>query len=297
MNFIYLYIKMNPLLNLHHLKFFCDAVTYKSVSEAAKMNFVTQSAISQAIGKLEKLFDATLVYHNRQKLHVTLEGEILYQRAKDIFNTVQKTFNTVQESKEEVCGTVRFITTKSLGMSFVAPMYQRFKKQFPSINLKFKIGSKNMIRTFLKRGDVDFAIVVFDSNFDEFKKRPITSGEINLYQAKDAPENLIYEEGVVVCDEYTPFVRELEKYFDDLEDSLIRIQCETGSWELAARFAEMGIGVGFFPDYLLKNNRHPNLKKHPLKIPKYEYEICAIQNHTTRQSKAAETFLENFSME
>jgi LysR family transcriptional regulator, carnitine catabolism transcriptional activator len=49
---------MNPLINLMHLKFFCDAVTFSSISEAAKRNYVTQSAVSQAIAKLEQILGA-----------------------------------------------------------------------------------------------------------------------------------------------------------------------------------------------------------------------------------------------
>jgi len=287
---------MNPLLNLQHLKFFCDAVTYKSVSEAAKMNYVTQSAISQAIGKLEKLFSASLVYHNRQKLYVTSEGEILYERAKEIFYSVQKTFDNVNETKEEISGTLKFVTTKSLGMSFIAPMYKQIQEELPSLELKFRMGGKNLIRTRLKRGEVEFAIVVYDDNFTEFKKIPITTGQFYLYQAKNSPKNLI-DQGVFVDEYEGPFVKDLQKYFDDLEGELTQIKAETGGWELAARFAELGIGVSFFPDYLVKNNRHSNLQVHPLKIPTYEYEICAIQNKTTVLSRAANAFIEKFTME
>ena len=47
---------MNPAINLIHLKFFCDAVVYESITEAAKMNYISQSAVSQAITKLESIF-------------------------------------------------------------------------------------------------------------------------------------------------------------------------------------------------------------------------------------------------
>nr|NGX38538.1 HTH-type transcriptional regulator CynR [Chlamydiota bacterium] len=284
------------LVKLQHLKFFCDAVTYTSVSEAAKMNYVTQSAISQAIGKLEKLFNASLVYHNRQKLYITLEGEIVYENAKAIFKSIQKTFDSVHETKEEISGTLRFVTTKSLGMSFIAPMYKRIKEELPSVELKFMMGGKNLIRTKLKRGEVEFAIVVYDDNFSEFKKLPITTGRFSLYQAKNSPQNLIHQ-GIFVYNLGGPYVKELQKYFDDLDGELIQVKGETEGWELAARFVELGIGVGFIPDYLVKNNRYSNIEIHSQQIPEYEYEICAIQNHTTVLSKAAKAFIDKFTMD
>ncbi len=102
---------MNSFFNLYHLKFFCDAVTYKSISEAAKRNFVTQSAVSQAIGKLETLFGASLIYHNRQKLYVTEEGNVVYDHAKDVFTSLQNTFSKVNETKDVTACTVKFMTT------------------------------------------------------------------------------------------------------------------------------------------------------------------------------------------
>ena len=287
---------MISLLNLQHLKFFCDAVTFGSVSEAAKMNYITQSAVSQAVGKLEKQFGVSLIYHNRQKLYVTNEGKVLYEHAKEIFKSVQKTFEKVNETKEEISGKLRFVTTKSLGMSFLAPMYKRIQEELPLVDLKFKMGGLNLIRTKLKREEAEFAIVVYDHNFTQFNKIPITKGRLNLYQEKGTPKNLI-RQGVYV-DEYEGMhVNELQEYFDALEDSSIQVKSETSGWELVARFTDLGIGVGFFPDYILKNNRYPKIKVHPQKIPTFEYEICAIYNKTTKLSRAAHAFIEKFTMD
>lgn len=293
---IYIIFLMNSFINLQHLKFFCDSVTYRSVSEAAKMNYVTQSAVSQAISKLEKQLGASLIYHNRQKLYVTLEGKILYENAKEVFKSVRKTFDKVNETKKEISGALSFVTTKSLGMSFLAPMYQRIKNELPLVDQKFKMGGLNFIRTKLKREEAEFAIVVYDDNFTDFNKIPITTGRFRLYQAIDAPANLI-QQGVFVDEFEGPYVSDLQQYFNELEHESIQVKSETSGWELAARFTDLGIGVGFFPDYIVKNNRYPNIEIHPQKIPVFEYHICAIYNKTTELSRAALAFIDKFTMD
>lgn len=286
---------MNPLINLFHLKLFCDAVTYRSVSEAAKMNYITQSAVSQAIGKLEKIFETELITHNRQSLYVTEEGRVLYEQARGIFKAVKSTFDKVSQTKEEISGELKFVTTKSLGMSFIAPTYINIKNELPFVELNFRMGGMNLIRTALRQEEAEFAIVVYDRNFSQFAKYPIKTGRINLYSPKKATKNLI-QQGVFVDSLEGMYVKELGEYLSGLDEP-IKINSPVAGWELVSRFADLGIGVGFFPDYIVANNRHPSLEVHSLEIPTYEYEICAIYNKSTELSRVALAFLEQFTLE
>jgi len=287
---------MTPFINLTHLKFFCDAVTNNSISEAAKINYVSQSAVSQAITKLEAIFGSKLIGHSHQKLQVTDEGRIVYLKARNIFKSVQETFDLVHQTKEEIVGTVKFYTTKSLGMSFLAPMYKQIKQNLPRLDLDFRMGGLNVIRTALKKEEVEFAVVVFDHNFDQFSKLSLKKGRLNLYQSKEAAPDLL-DQGVFVDEFAGLYVKELQQHFDTLEDPTLKIQATISGWELVARFTELNIGVGFFPDYIVANNRFPEIEHHPLKIPSFEYEICAIYNKSSRLSRNAQAFLNQFTLE
>jgi LysR family carnitine catabolism transcriptional activator len=284
---------MLPSINLLHLKFFCDAVIYRSVSESAKMNYVSQSAVSQAISKLEAIFGIELVFHYRQKLQVTDEGKIVFEQASKIFKTIQETFDKVNQTKNEIGGPLKFVTTKSLGMSFIASSYNQVKQNLPKLDFSFRMGGLNLIRTYLKREEAEFAIVVYDHNFDQFDKRQLKKGCLHLYQAKDAPDDLI-DKGVFI-DEYDGmYVKELKTFVEKMDDPL-QIQKAIAGWELVARFTQLGIGVGFFPDYIVSNNRYPNIERHPLEIPNFEYEICAIFNKGAKLSRAANAILDQLT--
>ena len=286
---------MNPVINLLHLKFFCDAVMYESISEAAKMNYISQSAVSQAITKLETIFGVQLMFHNRQKLQVTDEGKVVFEQARVIFRNVQDTFEKVNLTKEEITGTLKFVTTKSLGMSFIAPSYKLIRQNLPSLNFKFRMGGLNLIRTALKREEVEFAIVVYDHNFDQFAKLPLKKGLLNLYHAKESSSDLI-DQGVFVDDYDGMYVKELKDYLEE-RGYQQTLQDAIAGWELAARFTQLNIGVGFFPDYIVSNNRYPSIEIHPLEIPVFEYEICAIYNKGVKLSRTAQLFLEQFTLE
>lgn len=286
---------MNTTINLIHLKFFCDAVIYESISEAARKNFISQSAVSQAITKLEVIFGVQLIFQNRQKLQVTDEGKIVFEQAKSIFKAVQNTFDKVNQTKDQVVGTVKFITTKSLGNSYLAPWYKSIKEKFPGINLEFRMGGMNVIRTALRHEEVEFAIVVYDKEFEQFDKHPLLKGIFNIYQSKDIAADAI-NEGVFVDELDSMYVSELKSYLiskgyeNPVRDIL-------NGWDLTARFTDLNIGVGFFPDYILATNRYPNIVIHPVEIPAFPYEICAIYNKGVKLSRTAELFLEHLKQE
>jgi LysR family carnitine catabolism transcriptional activator len=280
-------MEMNPLINLVHLKFFCDTVVYQSISESAKVNYITQSAVSQAISKLESVFGVPLIIHNKQKLIVTEEGRIVFNQATEIFKAVKETFDQVNQTKEEISGVVRFVTTKSLGMSFLAPLYSGVKEKFPSVDLSFFMGGKNAIRTALKREDVEFAFVVYDHNFSQFAKVPLRKGLFHLYQTKKNNDEIFIDESEGM------YVQQLKDFLASTDHSYTLK--EIAGWELVANFANLGMGIGFIPDYLIASKRFANLQLHPVKLPPFEYEIAAIYNKSTKLSRTAQAVIEQFT--
>lgn len=285
---------MNQLSNLLHLKFFCDAVAYESISEAAKINFVSQSAVSQAIVKLEKVFNAPLLIHSRQKFQPTEEGQIVFEQARQVFKAIQNIHDKIGVNKEVITGSLKFVTTKSLGVSFLAARYKKIQKALPEVTLCFPLGGLNYIRNMLRQSEAEFGLVVYDENFSQFNKIPIRKGRFNLYQSIDAPHHLI-ENGILVDYYQGTHVPSLQEYIKQSDSPHLAIQTELAGWDMVSRFTEMGIGVGFLPDYLVTEDRRLNIKPHPFEIPEFEYQICAIYNKGEKLSRAAMTVIEELS--
>lgn len=276
-----------------HLKFFCDAVVYGSISESAKANYVTQSTVSQAITKLEKILNVELLDHARQKFNVTPEGHMVFEQARHVFHAVQEMQNIVDAHKQEVTGTLNFVSTNSLGLSFLGPLYRQMQLQFPAVQLNFRLGGLNFIRNSLRQGDAEFAIVVYDHSFAQFSKHPLKKGHFQLYQHCEAPLHLL-DQGVLIDHQEGMYVSDLKNYFLESNHPPLKIQAELAGWELVARFTDMHIGIGFFPDYITEHERYPQLKIHPQKIPAFEYEICAIYNKGQKPTRAAAAFFEGY---
>ncbi len=70
-------------MSLWKYKYFVDVVDMKSFTKAGKKNYVTQTAISQQISKLEKEAGGKLISREAGSLEVTELGRIVYDRSKD----------------------------------------------------------------------------------------------------------------------------------------------------------------------------------------------------------------------
>lgn len=65
-------------MQIESLKVFCDLAETESFTKAAQINQVTQSAVSQTITALERLFNSLLIERSKKNFRLTPEGDVLY---------------------------------------------------------------------------------------------------------------------------------------------------------------------------------------------------------------------------
>ena len=94
-------------MQIESLKVFCDLAETKSFTKAAQINEVTQSAVSQQISSLERLFKALLIERSKKKFRLTREGQVLYDYSKQVIATYDALHNKLKEVKELISGTIR----------------------------------------------------------------------------------------------------------------------------------------------------------------------------------------------
>ena len=78
-------------MKIIQLEYFCAVSRYHSITQAAQKLFVTQPAISTAIKELEKEFSVNLFMRSKNHLTLTTEGEIFYQKAQELLQSIDQT--------------------------------------------------------------------------------------------------------------------------------------------------------------------------------------------------------------
>src|SRR4051812_3542570 len=101
-------------MQIQSLKIFRDLVEAQSFTKSAKINDVTQSAVSQQITMLERLFSSLLIERSKKQFRLTREGEAIYQQSQEILQTYDLIHRKIQEVKDIGSGTIQIATSDSI---------------------------------------------------------------------------------------------------------------------------------------------------------------------------------------
>ncbi len=71
------------------LKMFCDLVRNKSFTKAARLNGVTQPAISIQVNSLERHFKLVLIERSKKVFRLTRDGEVVYEYGQQMLQTYE----------------------------------------------------------------------------------------------------------------------------------------------------------------------------------------------------------------
>src|ERR1700730_17910146 len=103
-------------MQIENFKIFADLVETKSFSKAAKLNNLTQSAVSQQARAMERHFNSLLIDRSQKQFQLTREGQSVYECAKEMLHTYDTVLSELQEMKKVISGTIRISTIYSIGL-------------------------------------------------------------------------------------------------------------------------------------------------------------------------------------
>ena len=84
-------------MQIENFKVFADLVETKSFSKSAKINGITQSAVSQQARAMEKHFKTLLIDRSQKQFQLTREGLGVFESAKDVLLGYDKLLFELQE--------------------------------------------------------------------------------------------------------------------------------------------------------------------------------------------------------
>lgn len=246
-------------MDLNCLKVFHEACKYKSFTKASQKLFVSQSAVSMQIKKLEQNLEVQLIERNAKTFKLTNEGAELYKMAKDIFEKVSRMENNIQriiKSKKEKL----FIgSNHNIG----EPILPTIIKEFTEIeeNIEFDIFIKNSatLIKYLKEGTLDIILaedlnVVDDDievvNTNDYPFVIIAPNEVKNYNDL---KNIFYLKRN--SEQTSIYMKKFEEKIGFKNDKIMNVN---GSIETTKRLVAMGVGFALVPYYCVYENIETN---------------------------------------
>ena len=165
-------------MQIENFKVFIDLVESNSFSRAARINGITQSAVSQQIRSMEKHFHVVIVDRSQKSFRLTQEGEKLYGRIKDILRRYQQLSCELQEMKHYIGGNIHINATYAIGL-YLLPTYLRaFMQAYPKVHLQLEYRRSNFIYEDVIHHGVDFGLVACPEAMRQLEIKPFYEEEM-----------------------------------------------------------------------------------------------------------------------
>lgn len=148
-------------MHIETFQVFCDLVETTSFSEAAERNGISQSAVSQQIGALEKRFGVTLVERGRRNFAVTPEGEVFLKAARNILDSYQSIEQELGAMRDVVAGQLTIATVYSIGFHELPPYVEIFRERFPEVDLQVHYRRSNQVYADVSENHADLGLVAY----------------------------------------------------------------------------------------------------------------------------------------
>jgi DNA-binding transcriptional LysR family regulator len=160
-------------MQIESLKVFCDLAETESFTKAAQINSVTQSAVSQQISSLERIFKSLLIERSKKRFRLTREGQVLYDYSKQIIQTYESLHSKLQELKDIISGTIRVATIYSIGLHDLPPYIKKFMKNYPTVNVHVEYRRANQVYEDVFSNVVDMGLVAYPTKDSKLEIIPL----------------------------------------------------------------------------------------------------------------------------
>ncbi|WP_121660713.1 LysR family transcriptional regulator [Metabacillus litoralis] len=146
-------------MNIENLKMFCLVVDEGSISQAARLSFVSQPAVTRQIRQLENFYGTLLFDRTEGKLTVTETGKMLYPFAKAIINDFDRSKEVILQATGEYNSNLRVGASLTIGEFLLPSLLGRFKKHAPDIKVSLTIRNTPSVLEDLTNDVIDIALV------------------------------------------------------------------------------------------------------------------------------------------
>src|SRR5947209_14739045 len=157
------------MLNTGRLQVLSEVVRRGSFSAAADALSYTQSAISQAIARLESEVGATLVVRDRRGVKPTAAGATLVEHAEAIFAQIEAAETELAAVLGVRGGRLRVASFPSAGATLMPLAVATFRRGHPDVALTLAEGEPEEIAPRLRGGEFDLALLF---EFPGVRERP-----------------------------------------------------------------------------------------------------------------------------
>ncbi|WGN90348.1 LysR family transcriptional regulator [Ligilactobacillus faecis] len=287
-------------MELRVLRYFLAVAQYQNITRAAQELLVSQPTLSRQLAELEAELGVTLFIRGHRQITLTEAGEYLQARAKEIVQLADQT-TTSLKADQVISGTLALGAGESGGMQRIMTVLSQMIHDYPDIKLRLVSGNAAEMEAALKRGTIDFAVLMADRALDNYHHLQLPETERwGLVLRKDDP--LAQKETIAPSDllglpllfsEQAIEEHRFQKWWGNLEKKIQIIGTYTLVFN-AQLMVKQGQAYMITFDDLIDNSNQSELTFRPL-TPQLTETTSVIWKKNIVRSKVAELFIKRLS--
>ncbi|MDD2806457.1 MAG: LysR family transcriptional regulator [Elusimicrobiales bacterium] len=170
-------------LDLYQLRTFFAVAQTLSYTEAAARLYVTQSAVSHAVAKLERGLKEDLFLKSGNRLALSEAGKILYRSCETVFYELERAEERLAAGRGRSAGTIRLGATVEFGTTLLVKYLKGFIEKNPGVHLDFQF--RHELLKPLLHDDLDIIIDCKNHKAEGLEKTPLFREEYAVIASRE----------------------------------------------------------------------------------------------------------------
>lgn len=250
-------------MDLNSLKIFYIACKNKSFTKASQKLFVSQSAVSMQIKKLESSLGAQLIERNPKSFKLTDEGLELYRMSCDIFERVIRMENSIDRIIKQKKDKLFIGSTHNIGEPILPVLIKEYAELEKDVEFDIFVKNSTTLLKYLKEGKLD-VILTEDLYLKDENIKTINTNDYpfviiapNFVNKFEDLKNIFYLKRN--AEQTSVYMKKFEEKVGFQNEKIMNVN---GSIETTKKLTSMGVGYAVVPYYCV----YENLKNNEFKV-------------------------------
>lgn len=252
------------------LEYIRAILKYGSITAASKKIYISQSALSQHIIRIEKKLGVEIFNRDFKPIKLTEAGIIYKKSLEDIEKLKEKTLLKIEEINKLKIGELSIGSTDYQTYFFLSKVLKDFNEDYPGIKINLLEAKTNQLNTFALNGLCDFSITYETDRFDDLESINLYREDVYLAMSKEnklkndlsgkgkiktisakklAGQNIIrMKKGQNLILQY--------QELDEFTDNSLNTVFETDSIFIAEKCVRENMGLAILPQSMLKEKKN-----------------------------------------
>ncbi|AYC31824.1 LysR family transcriptional regulator [Pseudomonas cavernae] len=285
-------------MEFKQLRSFVAVVRQGGFTQAAKVLYASQSAVSKQVAQLEQRLGVQLLERQGPQIRLTDAGAVVLRRAEEMLRLQQELHSELDDLSQMARGELRLGLPLLGSDALFASLFAEYRRRYPNIAVHLQEGGSKSIEQLVLSGELELggSLTQGDPAFDlqPFCNEPLEVllpsahplaglADIALAQLADTPF-LLYQQSFILNDRLLQACRQAG--FTPREAG------RSGQADFLAALVAAGQGTVLLPRVVARGLLRPGVACLRLREPDLRWDIAFIWRSGAYLSRAAQAWLE-----